>query len=424
MNQPLSPAPAQPLSHPRGTRDLFGEEMRQFQSVAAAARQVMARFGLNEIATPIFEFTELFNRSLGEVTDVVSKEMYSFLDRGGESLTLRPEGTAGVVRAVLSNRLQDQVPVKFFYIGPMFRYERPQKGRYRQHHQVGAEIMGTTSVEADLEILSLAKAFLAELGLADHITLELNSMGDMPSRLQFREALVGYLRGHAANLSADSQLRLERNPLRILDSKDLADHAVLVNAPQLTEYLEPEAAAFWADLQAGLASLNIAWHHNPRLVRGFDYYQHTVFEFTSTKLGAQATVLGGGRYGGIAEALGGAPLPAVGFGSGIERLCLLMGDLPPPPPRVMVVPTDATCHAPARQLVMQLRVAGIAVDQGYEGNVGKRLKLADKRGVRLVILLGPDELASGRYTLRDMANGQQQSMALDELLAFLSAKSG
>lgn len=247
-------------------------------------------------------------------------------------------------------------------------------------------------------------------------------MGDMPSRLRFREALVGYLRGHAASLSADSQLRLERNPLRILDSKDPADHAVLVNAPQLTEYLELEAAAFWADLQAGLASLNIAWQHNPKLVRGFDYYQHTVFEFTSTQLGAQATVLGGGRYGGIAEALGGAPLPAVGFGSGIERLYLLMGDLPPPPPRVMVVPTDAACHAPARQLGQQLRHAGIAVDQGYEGNVGKRLKLADKRGVRLVILLGPDELASGLYTLRDMANGQQQSMALQELLAFLYAK--
>jgi histidyl-tRNA synthetase len=425
MSDPVSaPTPAsQPIPKgqaPRGTRDLFGVEMQRFQAVAAAARRVMPRFAFQEIATPIFEFTELFTRSLGDVTDVVSKEMYSFDDRGGESLTLRPEGTAGVVRAVLSNKLHDQTPLKFFYIGPMFRYERPQKGRYRQHHQVGVELMGTSSVEADLEVLSLGHQFLQELGLADHVTLELNSMGDLPSRQLFRAALLAYLRDHAGQLSAESLLRLERNPLRILDSKDPADHAILVDAPRLTDYLQDEAKRFWDALQNGLASLNIPWQHNPKLVRGFDYYQHTVFEFTSTHLGAQATVLGGGRYGGIAESLGGAPLPSVGFGSGIERLCLLLATPPPPPARVMVVPTEDSCVDPARQLVAQLRAAGMAVDQLYEGAVGKRLKAANKRRVAQIVLLGPDELRSERFTLRNMEDGVQQSLTLPELLAQLA----
>ncbi|MBF0394553.1 MAG: histidine--tRNA ligase, partial [Alphaproteobacteria bacterium] len=308
----------------RGTHDLLPEEARRHRRVEDTAFEIAERYGYGEIATPIFEFTEVFARTLGETSDVVTKEMYTFTDRGGESITLRPEGTAGVARAFISGGLSQHLPLKFFYRGPMFRYERPQKGRLRQFHQVGVEFLGVSDPLADAEVIGLGAHLLDALGLAGRVQLELNSLGDAESRAAYREALVAYLSRFKDALSKESLDRLERNPLRILDSKDEGDRRVVADAPLLGDHLNEASRAFFDGLKRGLDGLGVAYRVNPRLVRGLDYYCHTAFEFTTDALGAQGTVLAGGRYDGLIGQMGGPATPGIGWAAGVERLGMLL----------------------------------------------------------------------------------------------------
>src|SRR5437763_9796060 len=310
----------------RGTQDLLPETMRRHRRVCGTAREAAALYGFAEITTPIFEFTEVFARPIGEHTDIVSKEMYTFHDRGGEEITLRPENTAGVVRAVLSNGLTQQTPLKFFYSGPMFRYERPQKGRFRQFHQIGVELLGVAQPQADIEVIALGHRILKALGLADRVTLEINTLGDPESRARYRSALVDYYAQRRAELSEDSGRRLDSNPLRILDSKDPGDIRINSGAPAFDLYLNEPSREFSGRVLSGLDALGIRHRVNPRLVRGLDYYTHTVFEFVTTDLGAQGTVLAGGRYDGLVEVMGGPSMPGAGWAAGIERLALLIDE--------------------------------------------------------------------------------------------------
>ena len=308
----------------RGTQDIFGQDAEAFAHVVETFERVRKLYRFRRIEMPVFERTEVFSRSIGETTDVVSKEMYSFEDRGGESLTLRPEFTAGIARAYLTNGWQQHAPLKVATHGPLFRYERPQKGRYRQFHQLDAEIIGAAEPQADVELLVLADQLLHELGIADGVTLMLNTLGDGASRDAWRLALVEYFRAVAGKLSEDSQDRLERNPLRILDSTDPRDQAFVVEAPKIDDFLSAEAQDFFGAVTSGLDAAGVAWTRAPSLVRGLDYYRHTAFEFVTDRLGAQGTVLGGGRYDGLMESLGGPATPAVGWAAGIERLAMLV----------------------------------------------------------------------------------------------------
>lgn len=407
----------------RGTHDWLFEAAAQYDAIVRTAREAAMCYGFGEIRTPIFEFSEVFHRTLGETSDVVSKETYSFTDRGGESLTLRPECTASIVRAFLSNGLYDQLPGKFFYAGPAFRYERPQKGRLRQFHQFGVELLGAAEVQADIETIALAQQILDTLGVGAHVTLELNSLGDPQSRHAYRDALVAYFTKHRDALSEDSQMRLDKNPLRILDSKDEGDRALIADAPAMADYFTSQAADFFAALTQGLDALGIAYRLNPRLVRGLDYYRHTVFEFTTQELGAQGTVLAGGRYDGLVQLMGGPDIAGIGFAAGIERLCELvrtLHSLPVARPRpIVMVPMGEAAQAEALIIAHRLRRAGFVIEQGYKGNMSKRLKKADKLHAVAVLLLGEDELAAGEITLRDLQSGQQHRVALTELQAVL-----
>ncbi len=397
----------------RGTHDLLPEDARRHRHVEAVALDIARRYGYGEIATPIFEFTEVFSRTLGETSDVVTKEMYTFTDRGGEDVTLRPEGTAGVARAFISGGLSQNLPLKFFYRGPMFRYERPQKGRLRQFHQIGVELLGVEGPLADVETIALGAHILDALGLAGTITLELNSLGDAESRAAYREALVGYLRGRLDRLSEDSRNRLERNPLRVLDSKDEGDKAIVADAPVLTDYLNDASRAFFDTVKAGLERMGIAYAVNPRLVRGLDYYSHTAFEFTTTALGAQGTVMAGGRYDGLIAQMGGPQTAGIGWAAGIERLAMLLRDVPDAARPVAVVPMGDDLAAMA--LAERLRRAGFAVELGFSGNMKKRMARANKAGARAAVILGQDEAARGAATLRDLDSGEQQEVPLGEL---------
>ncbi len=304
------------LQPARGTRDILGEDQRRHAHVVATARRIAGVYGFDEWSTPIFEDTRVFARTLGDTSDVVTKEMYTFADRGGDSLTLRPEGTAGICRALVTNGLTQSLPQKVFYAGPMFRYERPQKGRYRQFHQIGAELIGPAEPVADAEIIALGWEILGALGLGRGVVLELNTLGDTASRDAYRAALVGYFTDHRAALSPDSRDRLERNPMRILDSKVEGDRALVAGAPTIAPFLTPEAAAFYDGVKRWLEHSACRFVENPRIVRGLDYYSHTAFEFVTTRLGAQGTVMAGGRYDGLVAEMGGPPTPAVGWASG------------------------------------------------------------------------------------------------------------
>jgi len=403
------------LQPARGTSDLLPEVMAAHRRVIETARGAAGRYGFQEMATPIFEFAEVFSRPLGDSSDVVTKETYNFTDRGGETLTLRPENTAGVVRAMISNGLTQSLPLKFFYAGPMFRYERPQKGRMRQFHQIGIEYLGPRDGIADAEIIGCGARVLADLGVLDRCTLHLNSLGDSDSRHAYRAALVGFLESHAADLSTDSQARLKTNPLRILDSKDQGDRAILTAAPRLDAHLNDASKAHFATVTAALDAAGIGWTFDPLLVRGLDYYCHTAFEFITDALGAQGTVLGGGRYDGLSEMLGGPPVAGVGWAAGVERLAMLLGDVGAKAPRVAVMPMDSDAEATAFALAEQMRSAGIAVDLPTGGAIGKRMKKADKAGIELAVILGSDEVASGTAQLRDLRTGTQTAAAQGDL---------
>jgi len=400
----------------RGTQDLLPDAARRHRMVTETARAISQRYGFGEIVTPIFEFTEVFSRPIGEATDVVSKEMYTFKDRGGDEITLRPENTAGVARAVLSNGLTQSLPLKFFYSGPMFRYERPQAGRYRQFHQIGAELIGPALPQADIEVIAMGAAILDALGIGQACRLELNTLGDTPSRQAYRAALVAYFTAHIDKLSEDSRDRLGRNPLRILDSKDEGDRAIIADAPAFGDYLNDDSKSFFDAVQSGLDALGIGYELNPRLVRGLDYYSHTAFEFVTTSLGAQGTVMGGGRYDGLMETLGGPPIAAVGWAAGIERLAMLLGELPAETRPIAVVPVGDAAELQALRLTQQLRQAGFIVDLGYGGKVAKRMKRADKIQARVALVLGEDELARDAVVLRDLDAGTQAEIPLAEVI--------
>ena len=409
------------LQPARGTSDLLPSVMAAHRRVMDTARDAAGLYGFQEMATPIFEFAEVFSRPLGDSSDVVTKETYNFTDRGGETLTLRPENTAGVVRAMISNGLTQSLPLKFFYAGPMFRYERPQKGRMRQFHQIGIEYLGPRDGLADAEIIACGARVLAGLGVLDRCRLHLNSLGDAESRQAYRTALLAFFQAHAADLSDDSKARLQTNPLRILDSKDRGDRAILENAPRLDEYLNDSSKRHFAAVTSALDSAGIDWTFDPLLVRGLDYYCHTAFEFITEALGAQGTVLGGGRYDGLSEMLGGPQVAGVGWAAGVERLAMLVGDQLPETPQVAIMPMDEEGEADAHRLAEMLRDNGFAVDLAAGGAIGKRMKKADRAGVRMAVILGSDELAAGTAQLRDLATGTQSSIAQADLAAALAS---
>jgi len=403
----------------RGMKDLIGDDQRRYAHVVGTARTTAALYGFEEWATPILEDTSVFARTLGDTSDVVTKEMYSFADRGGDSVTLRPEGTAGICRALVSNGLTQSLPAKVFYAGPMFRYERPQKGRYRQFHQIGAELIGPAEPLADAEVIALGWDILQRLGVSDGVTLEVNTLGDAASRNAYRAALVVYFTEHQNALSAESQDRLARNPLRILDSKDPGDRALVAGAPTILPSLTPEAAVFYDGLRESLARFGVPFTENPRIVRGLDYYSHTAFEFVTTQLGAQGTVMAGGRYDGLVQQMGGPPTPAVGWAAGIERLSMLMAAPPASPAPVAVIPLSPAEDAAAAAVLTQLRAGGVRAEMAYKGRMKQRMERANRIGARAAVLIGSDELARGVAQVKDLGTGTQMEVALDQVAAHL-----
>jgi len=397
----------------RGTQDIFGDEQRRFAEVLQTFEQVHTLYAFQRLDLPVFEDTQVFARSIGETTDVVSKEMYTFPDRGGDLLTLRPEFTAGIARAYLTEGWQQYAPLKLVTSGPVFRYERPQKGRYRQFHQIDAEILGAAEPAADVELLVMADQLLRELGIAEGVTLQLNTLGDAETRDAWRDALVAHFEAHRDQLSEDSLVRLEKNPLRILDSKDPRDRPIADAAPDIDAYLTPEARAFFEAVTAGLDAAGVAWTRNARLVRGLDYYRHTAFEFVTDRLGSQGTVLAGGRYDGLIESLGGPATAGVGWAAGVERLAMLLDEPAKPVIDAVVVPMGTAAELRATGLVAELRRAGVATDMAFRGNMKRRMAKANDQGARYALILGDDELANGQVQVKALKTGEQATVSLD-----------
>lgn len=397
------------LQPPRGMHDLLPSEHRKHTLVIEKARTIARLAGFAEMTTPMMEFKEVFKRTLGDVSDIVTKEMYEIVDRGGEGLVLRPENTAGIARAIMSNGLTQSMPLKYFYAGPMFRYERPQKGRMRQLHQIGVELFGVADPVGDVEVIALAYDLLKALDLENKTTLEINTLGDDESRKRYRDQLVTYLKDHHATLSPDSQLRLDRNPLRILDSKDEGDKKILKNAPLLTDSLNAFSQEMFLKIQEGLTLLRIPFTLNPHLVRGLDYYCHIAFEVTTTEIGAQGTVLAGGRYDGLVSTMGGPSIPGVGWAGGIERLAMMLAEdhLPPLTRPLVVVPMDDSFDMKGLELAEHLRTQGFTVEMTYGGGMGKRLKKANKVNASYACILGEEEVSSGHVTLKNLDTGEQ-----------------
>lgn len=405
----------------RGTQDIFGEEQRRFARVLEAFERVRRLYAFQRVDIPVFEDTQVFARSIGETTDVVSKEMYTFPDRGGDSLTLRPEFTAGICRAYLTEGWQQYAPLKLATSGAVFRYERPQKGRYRQFHQIDAEIIGAAEPAADVELLVLADQLLRELGISEGVTLQLNTLGDAETRDAWRAALVAHFEAHRGGLSEDSLTRLDKNPLRILDSKDPRDRPIADSAPDIDAYLTPEARGFFDAVTAGLDAAGVAWTRNARLVRGLDYYRHTAFEFVTDRLGSQGTVLAGGRYDGLIGSLGGNETPGVGWAAGVERLAMLIDEPAGEKIDAVIVPMGDVASTRALGVLADLRRAGVAVDMAFKGNMKRRLAKADAQGARFAVIIGDDELAKGVAAVKSLADGSQQEVMFDALAKVLTA---
>lgn len=382
-------------------------ESAKWCKVFAIAAQIAESFGYKYAAVPVFEFTEVFKRTLGEETDIVSKEMYTFEDRGGESLTLRPEFTAGICRALISNGLTQSLPIKVHTCGPVFRYERPQKGRMRQFHQIDLEVFGNRHPLTDVEVINAGYEILCALGLRNKITLELNTLGDAEGRAKYRAALVEYFSQYKGDLSDDSKRRLETNPLRILDSKDEGDRKLIPSAPRLRDYISADSTEFFAQLLSGLDALSIPYKLNDRLVRGLDYYNDTVFEFTTTLLGSQNAVLGGGRYDGLVRIMGGHDVPAIGFAAGVERLVEL-AEIPMRAEKVIhVLPLEEAQAGFALKIARQLREDGFVVEIPPPSNASKAFKKANQQGVAVMLVLGAEEMESGMISLKNMITGEQ-----------------
>jgi histidyl-tRNA synthetase len=404
----------------RGTRDIGPEEVGYWQKLEFIAQTILTTANYQEIRTPIFEQTPLFERGIGEATDVVGKEMYTFKDRGDRSITLRPEGTAGVVRSYIENKRYASGIQRLWYNGPMFRYERPQAGRQRQFHQIGVELLGSGSPRADVEVIAIASDILQALGLK-HLHLDLNSVGNREDRSQYRQALIDYLTPYKDELDADSQDRLTRNPLRILDSKDKRTQEIAESAPSILEYLGDESRQHFETVQQLLTDLSISYQLNPRLVRGLDYYTHTAFEIISDDLGAQATVCGGGRYDGLVGELGGPETPGIGWAMGLERLVLLLQKLQPLPPATLdfyVVSRGTAAEAQALVLSQKLRNRGFKVELDLSGSAfGKQFKRADRSGAAACLVLGDAEAENRTVNLKWLKTGEQQAIAQSELFS-------
>lgn len=414
----------------RGMNDILPAETATWQYLEETVLRVLKAYGYQQIRMPIVEQTDLFKRSIGEVTDIVEKEMYTFEDRNGESLTLRPEGTACCVRACEEHGLLYNQVQRLWYNGPMFRYERPQKGRYRQFHQIGVETFGMSGPDIDAELILLSARLWRELGLLDHVTLEINSLGSAEARARYRDDLVTYLQARVEQLDGDSQRRLESNPLRVLDSKSPDTQAVLDDAPNFKDYLDEESAAHFNELLSMLDTAGIRYRVNPRLVRGLDYYSKTVFEWVTTELGAQGTVCAGGRYDGLVEQLGGKSTPAVGFAMGVERLVLMLQTLQLVPSMLdktadvyIVAAGEGTATAALKlgenlRSALELRVQVNCGGGGFKG----QLKKADKSGADVALLIGEQELADGVVTLKPLrGNGEQRSVSCEEVPVLLQA---
>lgn len=404
----------------RGTKDICAPEIAYWQQIEAVVRDCLGRATFQEIRTPIFEQTNLFERGIGAATDVVSKEMYTFTDRGDRQITLRPEGTAGAVRAYIENKLFAQGGVqRLWYTGPMFRYERPQAGRQRQFHQVGVEVLGTADARADVEVIAIATEILQKLGLKN-LSLQLNSVGNGEDRQKYRAALVEYLTPFKADLDQDSQDRLERNPLRILDSKDKKTQAIAKDAPSILDYLGDTSKKHFDQVQTSLTALGVEYHLNPCLVRGLDYYTHTAFEIQSSDLGAQATVCGGGRYDGLVAELGGPETAAVGWAIGLERLVILLQQLAAAPVNALdfyVVSRGEKAEAASVILAHKLRFAGCSVELDLSGSAfGKQFKRADRSGAIACLVIGDDEAENNQVQLKWLQTKDQQILAQSELL--------
>ena len=411
------------ISGVKGVKDILPDEVRRWQRIEAAARRLSLLYGFEEIRIPIFEQTELFARSIGASTDIVEKEMYTFPDRDGKLLTLRPEGTAGVVRAYIEHKLVASPTQKFFYLGPMFRHERPQAGRLRQFHQFGVECFGAASPHADVEVMALLWRFLTELGLPG-LTYEVNCLGTPEDRTAYRAQLVAFLEGRQADLCENCRRRLHTNPLRVLDCKSLSCRAATADAPLLPSSLSEESRRHHEAVLAGLRELGIPFVENPRLVRGLDYYTLTAFETTSTHLGAQNAVGAGGRYDGLVEALGGPKVPGVGFAVGLERVALMLPEgAVEARPRLTYVAGFGAAGGPAGiKLLFALRDAGVRADMDYRASTLKaHLRAADRLGAALVLILGDDEVAAGSLLIRDMASKRQESWPLAKPIESLKA---
>ena len=399
----------------RGTQDIWGEDADRFQAVVAAFERVRRLYGFGRVEMPVFEATDVFARSIGETTDIVSKEMYSFEDRGGDSLTLRPEFTAGICRAFLSEGWQQLAPLKIATHGPAFRYERPQKGRYRQFHQLDAEIIGAGEPAADVEIIAMGAQLLDELGIQERVRLKLNTLGDPETRDAWRAALVDHFRANRSRLSDESRARLDRNPLRILDSKEHQDWPIVDASPAVDYFLTQAASDYFARVTAGLDAAGIDWTRDPRLVRGLDYYRHTAFEFVTEDLGAQSAVIAGGRYDGLIESMGGPFTPAVGWAAGIERLGMLIEAPQTRGLDAVLVPLGDSAETAALGLLAGLRRDGVSCDMAYKGNMKKRMQKASASGARQAVIVGEDELARGEAAVKNLATGEQASIPFDRL---------
>jgi histidyl-tRNA synthetase len=403
----------------RGLRDILPAEAPVWRTMEAATRQTFEPYGYREIRLPLFERTELFARGIGEGTDVVDKEMYTFEDRSGERVTLRPEATASLLRAYIEHQLHNQPkPVRLYTMGPMFRYERPQAGRYRQFHQINVEALGESAPALDAEVVAMLGAFFETLGLGSRVALHINAIGDAACRPAFREALAAYLHQHASELCPECQGRIDRNPLRVLDCKKPGCQPVIEKAPSILEALCDPCRQHFQRVQGHLQDLGIRFEINPRLVRGLDYYARTTFEVLTGDLGAQNAVAGGGRYDGLIQSLGGPPDPGIGFAIGMERVALLLGsgDQKVAPPAVLVIPLGPAATDRALPLAQTLRRDGIGTEVAFGGRrLRSELERAHRLGASTVLILGDDELRDGVVTLRDMTSGQQRPVALADV---------
>ncbi len=409
----------------RGMNDLLPDAAAVFARIETAARQVLSAYGYREIRLPIIEKTELFARSIGTVTDIVEKEMYTFEDRNGESLTLRPEGTAGCVRAGIENGLLHNQVQRYWYAGPMFRHERPQKGRYRQFHQIGAEAFGLAGPELDAEQILMTARLWKALGLTG-LRLEINSLGTPEARAAYRERLVAHLRKHETALDDDSRRRLETNPLRVLDTKNPAMHDVVVSAPSLLDHLDDDSRAHFDAVKAFLDDAGVTYQINTRLVRGLDYYTRTVFEWTTSQLGAQGTVCAGGRYDGLVAQLGGKATPAAGFALGLERLAELCAhaDGEAPRPRAFVISADDAHARAALQLAETLRDAGIQTECDAQGGLKSQMRRADRSGAAFAAIVGAPDVPAGAIRLKDMRGGNEQNVLQTAIAELINHSAG